>query len=134
MELIGQYYREKVLDAKGVKTETRELPNLKGKARIEKDLLGWRLQFSGDRFIKCRSEAEARYLKVFLEGGLTEVEVPCDEEYLKSILPRLEKLKAATEEILNEYLEGIVTRKKRHALASSVWGDVMCYETADTQV
>ena len=132
MELIGEYYRDKVLAPKDVKTETRYLPLLKTKARIEMDLLGWKIFYTNRRFIKCRSEAEARYLRVFLEGGLTEVEVPSDEEYLKSILPRLEKIKKAAEEILNEELAGIITRKKRRAIAEAVWADVMDYETASS--
>ena len=122
MQLIGEFYREKVLLRDDL--IRRELPYRKGDIRIDQDLFGWKL-YAGNRYIECRSEVEARYLKPFLELGFSEVYVPKDEEYLKSILPRWEHVKRRTDEILNDFMEGILSRKIRSQLRSAVMAEVL---------
>lgn len=109
MKTIGEFYREKILSREYI--ISRKLPNNSGKSKIEKDLFAWKL-YSGKTFIECRSEEEARYLKVFLDAGMTEICVPEDDEYLKSILPELESLKSKIEQIVNSYLESILNHNK----------------------
>lgn len=123
MRTIGQYYREKVLSLPKKKLKKVELPASFDDARIEKDLFGWKL-YSRKEFITCRSEEEARYLKVFLDAGVQETYVPKDEEYLKEILPRLEKIKNKIEEIINFYAESILDRKIRERLRHEVYLEV----------
>jgi hypothetical protein len=119
MKLIGEFYKEKVLSLSKRSLFKKELPDNSGEIKIERDLFSWKL-FSGKNFIECRSEEEARYLKIFLVLGLTEIYVPKDDKYLNSILSELERLKTRTDEILNSYLETILDRKIRERLKHEV--------------
>jgi len=123
MKRIGEFYKEKVLSLPEKLLIKKELPENCGKIKIEKDLFIWKL-YSGKKFIECRSEEEARYLSVFLDAGLREVYVPKDEEYLKNILPELEKLKAKTDEIINFYLDGILNRKIREKIRNEIYMEI----------
>ena len=123
MKRIGEFYREKVLSLPKKSLIKKILPDNSGDVKIEKDLFGWRL-YSGKNFIQCRSEEEARYLKVFLDAGLREVYVPKDNEYLKSILPELERLKAKTDEIINFYIDGILDHKIRERVKREVYIEI----------
>jgi len=120
---IGEFYKVKVLSLPKESLVKRELPDNSGKIKIEKDLFGWRL-YSGKNFIECRCEEEARYLKVFLDAGLTEVCVPKDDEYLKNILPELERLKIRTDEIINLYISGILNRRLRERIRNEVYMEI----------
>ena len=122
MQLIGEFYREKVLLRDDL--IRRELPYRKGDIRIDQDLFGWKL-YAGNQYIECRSEEEARYLKPFLELGFSEVYVPKDEEYLKSILPQWEYLKRRTYEIMDDVLEGVLSRKIRGKVRSAVLAEIL---------
>jgi len=124
MKLIGEFYREKVLSLPKRKLSKKELSDHSGEIKIERDLFGWKL-YSGKNFTECRSEEEARYLKVFLVLGLEKIYVPKDDVYLKEILPELERLKTRTDEILNSYLETILDRKVRERLKREVYMEVV---------
>ncbi|MBM3238005.1 SAM-dependent DNA methyltransferase [Candidatus Poribacteria bacterium] len=122
MKTLGEFYREKILSREDL--ITRELPTNLGEIKIESDLFGWKL-YSDKKFIECRSEEEARYLKVFMDAGMTEIGVPGDEEYLKIILPELEQLKTRIDEIINSYLESIIGAKTKAQLKHSVFMEMM---------
>ncbi|MBS3921166.1 MAG: hypothetical protein KG012_20020 [Deltaproteobacteria bacterium] len=123
MQFIGAYYKEHVLSLPRKALSKKELFGSSGEIKIERDLFGWKI-YSGKNFIECQSEEEARYLKVFLQLGFTEVYVPKEESYLKRILPELERLKARTDEILNFYLETILNRKIRERLKYEVYMEI----------
>lgn len=123
MKLIGEFYKEKVFSLPKRKLSKKELPDNSGEIKIERDLFGWKL-FSGKNFIECRSEEEARYLKILFDLGFTEIYVPKDDAYLKEILPELERLKTRTDEILNSYLETILDRKVRERLKHEVYMEI----------
>ena len=122
MKTLGEFYREKILTLPESSLVKRELPDSSGEIRIERDLFGWKL-FSGKNFIECRSEEEARYLKIFLDAGLKEVYVP-DDEHIKDILPELEALKARIDEIINSYLDGILNPRIRERIRSEVYNEI----------
>lgn len=123
MRTLGQYYREKVLCLPKRELKKVELPANWGNLKIEEGLFGWRL-ISGKEFVECRSEEEARYLKVFLDADMREILVPRSDEYLRAILPDLEKLKRKIDEILNSYLETIFDRKAQEQLRHEVFLEV----------
>jgi len=123
VERLSDFYREKVLTLPGQSIIKKQLPENAGEIKIEKDLFGWKL-YSGTNFIKCRSEEEARYLKIFLDAGLSEIYVPKDDEYLKIILSELEKLKTRIDEITNSYLESIPNPKIREKVRYEVYKEI----------
>jgi len=123
MRTIGQFYREEILSLPKEKLASVELPANRDETRIEQDLFGWKLYFGTD-FIECRSEEEARYLKVFLDSGMTEIYIPKEDEYLKNIIPQLERLKKKIDEIVNSYLETVLDRKIRERVKHEVFMEI----------
>ena len=122
MQRIGAFYREKVLSQK--KLVKREFPYCGNEElRIESDLFGANLH-AGKHFIECRSEEEARFLKVFLDAGLTEICIPKDDKFLKEILPELEILKERTDDILDHFTCGILNMSIRHAVKRKVYQEI----------
>ena len=130
MQRLGEFYREKVLSLSKKLLRKIEMEYSPENLRIEKDLFGWKLYYTRfgrktENFIECRSEEEARYLKVFLEAGMGSVKIPKDDEYLKNILPELERLKAKSDKIINSYLESIVGIKIRSRIKQEVWAEIL---------
>jgi hypothetical protein len=123
MRTIGQFYREEILSLPPEKLVKVDLPASEDETKIEKDLFGWKL-YSGEDFIECQSEEEARYLKVFLDSGVTEVCVPKDDNYLKTILPNLETRKRKIDEIVDSYLETVLDRKIRERVRHEVFVEI----------
>jgi len=121
-ETLGRFYKEKILTQEPLLTKV--LPKASGDARIEQDLFGWRL-FLGKESVECESEAQARYLKVFLEVGFDKVQVPQDKGYLGRIVSELEELKTGIDEVINSYLESIVNARTRRRLEQQVWSEIM---------
>ena len=121
MRTLGEFYKEKILVRNDL--DLRELPSYSGEIRVEKDLFGWKL-YLDKNFIDCRSEEEARFLKVFLQAGMTEVNIPRDQVYLKSILPELENLKMKIDQIVNSYLETILDRKIKERVKREVFMEI----------
>ena len=114
MKTLGEFYREKVLTFP--ERVTRQLPVVRDQeeqGRVERRLFGWCLVVQ-NKEIPCGSEAEARFLKLCGELGMSRVEVPADERYLSSILPEFERLKARVDEIMNSYLAGVDSLRVRH--------------------
>ena len=119
MDKIGKgtyrkFYEEKVLSRKELKMVKLLSPTKKPIA--ENTLFGWRV-VADKHFVDCANEEEARYLKVWLDAGLTEeVKEPTDEKYLKRILPELEELHANISRIISEHLESITSQKLRNQI------------------
>jgi type I restriction-modification system DNA methylase subunit len=121
-DTLGKFYREKILTHKPLRS--RSLPKVLGEVKLEQELFGWRLS-SGREHVDCGSEAEARYLKVWLEAGLDSVKIPKDEAYLGEIVPELESLKQKTDEIFEDYLGSILDSKLWQRLLHQFWQEVM---------
>lgn len=130
MQLLGEFYNEKVISLGRDKLYTKELRLRLGEIRIEKELFFWRL-YSGKRYIECKSEDEAVYLKVFWEAGLSEVEVPKDEQYLKEILPELTRLKSRHDEVIEDHVDGLLNSKLRQRALNQIWSDIFNDEYVD---
>lgn len=115
MELIGDYYAEKVLSKEARQLANRELLGWMcwNETAIEQNLFGWQVRVEDKHAFDCRSELEARYLRVFLELGWRSVHIPKDDLYLAEILPRIEYLKRRADEIVDNGLKTIFNRKLR---------------------
>jgi hypothetical protein len=122
MKTLGEFYRDKVSTRHDV--VVRELPSNSREARIEKGLFGWSV-YAGDELIEARSEEEARYLKVFIEAGAPEIAVPQDDVYLAQIVPELERLKSRHDDIINYYVESVLSPKMRHKIVHRVWSELL---------
>lgn len=131
MKRIGAFYKEKVLSLPEQSRILREMPSsFLENMEIVKDLFGWKIYYTklgrkSRAFIECQSEEEARYLKALNDSGMAKIYVPEDDEYLRNILPELERLKTRTEEILNEHLYGILSRKMRRQLRFVVYMELV---------
>ena len=121
MKTIGQFYREKVLSQPGL--TLKELPADGDVIAVEQDLFGWMLRI-GRNSIPCRSEAEARFLAVLRDAGMTEIQVPDDDSYLAEILPALEKLKARVDEIIESYLDAVRDPQARETVRREVFAEI----------
>lgn len=122
MPTLGDFYREKILSQKDL--VDRQLPANSGKIEIKQDLFGCKLFYGKKEFLECRSEQEARYLKVWMESGVREIAVPQDEEYLKNIVPDLEELKKKIDQVIHDYTFGILNRKIRERIRREVYQEI----------
>ncbi len=122
MKKIGEFYRENVLSQEQL--ILRKLPKPNDDTKIIQDLFGWKL-YSGNEYIECSSEEEARFLKIFLDSGADEIYVPEDQKYIKNIVPELEKLKERHDEIINSYLRTILNKKIKQTLKNEVWIELL---------
>lgn len=127
MKRLGAFYREKILSLPEEALDKREIDySFLHNMRIDKDLFGWKIYYTrpgrkSTRFIECRSEEEARYLKAWIGSGMVEILVPKDDEYIKEILTELEYLKRRTDEILNKWLRSVFDRQKKELLKYEVF-------------
>ena len=114
MEMIGEYYADKILSQGSENLAKRELVGYScfGETRMEQDLFGWKIH-TKRRVFEFDSELEARYCLIFLELGWRTVLIPTDLDYLAEILPRLEYLKMRADEVIGNGLKRIFGRKIR---------------------
>jgi len=122
MQLIGDFYRDRILTRDDLQQRELTLPVDK-EPQIVKYLFGWQL-IAGDDSIDCRSEVEARYLRIFVELGLHEVAVPDSDEFLEQILPDLEYLKRRADEILDEHLETVFDPRVKAKVRRDVYAEI----------
>lgn len=122
MQLIGDFYRDRILTRDDLQQRELTLPADK-QLQIIKYLFGWQL-VAGDDSIDCRSETEARYLRIFVELGLQEVAVPDSDEFLDLVLPELEHLKRRADEILDEHLETVFDPRVKAKVKRDVYAEI----------
>jgi len=123
MRTIGKFYKEEILCLPKKKLKKVEFEIYSSDIKIEEDLFGWKL-YSGKEYMECRSEEEARYLRIFLDAGVREVYVPKDDEYLKEILPKFEKLKKKIDEIIDSYLYSVLDRNLRARARHEIYMEI----------
>ena len=120
-KLLGHFYSEKILGQKNLKTV--KLFHPAKDIHIKNELFGWRLS-SGKDHIDCQSEAEAEYLKIWLESGLEEVKVPKDESYIMKILPELKELKERIDRIISDHISSITSQKLQQKILQKLQGEL----------
>ncbi len=98
---MGDSYKENILTEKNLKTVKLFHPTKE--IKIKNGLFGWRVS-SGKEHIDCHGEAEAEYLKIWLDSGLEEIKVPEDEDYISQILPELKSLKEKIDQIILDHI------------------------------
>lgn len=120
---LGKFYKEKALSQKHY---FKKLPPKGKNIRIDQTLMEW-LLISDKKHISCTSEEQARYLKIWLETGLEEVAIPNNDNYLKLILPELEKLFKKIERIIDSFIYSIVDQKTRQRVLQKLWQEATKY-------
>lgn len=130
MKLIGEIYKEKVLSLPRKQRKKFEIPLHSGTTKIENDFFGTKLYYrklgrKSEEFIECRSEEEARYIKIFMDLEEREIFIPKDLKLIEEIVPELEYLKRRTDEIMNGYLRTIMRKAYREKLKFMVYREVM---------
>ncbi len=123
---LAEFYQEKILTQKPL--YTKKLPKPTNEVgfeaelglKFEKEIHKYRLN-SGKKHIFCKSEPEARYLKVWIEAGLESVKVPKDEDRLVKIVPQLERLMEKTKKIIESYTDSILQPKLRQKIFHQIW-------------
>jgi hypothetical protein len=110
---LGRFYQS--LDLRAAKKIV--LPKLAETVKIEPTLMGWRV-LTGKQNLDCQNEAEAKFLKIFLETGWEEVAIPPE---LEKILPRLEKIVVEIKETLDYYTEGVLDTRLKKQVENLVW-------------
>lgn len=122
MKTLGEFYREYITGRDDL--TTREFLDKNGSCEVVKDLFGWKLH-SGKHYIVCRSGEEARFLKVFFDAGMDEVSVPANDDFLKQVLPELERLKKRTDEIIGVYIDGLFSSKIKERVRHEVYQELI---------
>ena len=130
MKTIGEFYKEKILSLPENRRTMREIPySFLENMEIKKELFGWKIFYTRPgrktlEVIECRSKEEARYLGILIDSGMTEIYIPKDDEYIKNILPEMERIKTKIDEILNHYMQTILDRKIREQLKYAVFMEI----------
>lgn len=130
MKTIGEFYREKILSLPENRRTMREIPySFLENMEIKKELFGWKIFYTRTgrktlEIIECRSEEEAKYLGILVDSGMAEIYIPNDDEYIKNILPEMERIKTKIDEILNHYMQTILDRKIREQLKYAVFMEI----------
>jgi hypothetical protein len=115
---LKNWYKDKILNRNDLMV--KKLPERDGGSEIEKSLFGWQLK-SGKKAIQCRSEAEARYLRVWLEAGAKSVKIPKDDKYLGKITSELIAKKKELDEVMESYLGSILDLKLKSQILHQIW-------------
>ncbi len=97
--------------------------NLLKVIQVKNELFGWRIS-SGKSYIDCQSEAEAEYLKIWLEAGLEDVKVPKDKSYISKILPELKALKEKIDELISDHISSITSQKLQNKILQKLQGEL----------
>ncbi|MCX7778767.1 MAG: N-6 DNA methylase [Patescibacteria group bacterium] len=124
LEKIGEntlkkFYKEKILYRKDL--ILKKLPSKIDKLKIRKSTLGWVLDYKKNNFINCRSEIEARYLKIWLEVGAQSIKIPKSQKYLEKIIDDLERTKSNIDGIIKDYLDSILDQKIKNQILYQIW-------------
>jgi len=122
-DTLGKLYREKVKKSK-VPLRTVHLSAKTDKIRIDSEIFGFRL-ISGRKHVDCKTEDEAKYLKIFLEAGIDKVKIPKQGLHLKQILPELQQIKRKIDKIIESDISTIINVKLRRKLEHLIWQEVM---------
>lgn len=118
---LKKWYEERILSRKDL--ETRELPDLGNNLKIEKGLYGWKIK--GDKgSLQCTSEAEAEYLKIWIEIGTKSVDIPKGETYLSKVVEELKALKKEIDNLIDSYLVSVLDAKLKSQILYRLWQSI----------
>jgi len=119
MELIGEYYRDKVLCLPKSRRKQVDLPTWRD-AQVINEIFGCVVR-QGKEIIDCRSEDEAFYIWALWSYEWTDFWVPTDDKYLAEILPRLLVLKKAHDELIQDRISLYSNKKVREELKRRIY-------------
>lgn len=118
---LKKWYEEKILTRNDL--EIKEFPDLGNNLKIEKGLYGWKIK--GDKgFLQCTSEAEAEYLKIWIEIGTKSISIPKNETYLSKAAEELKNLKKEIDDLIDSYLGSVLDNKLKSQIIYRVWQSI----------
>lgn len=128
--LIGELYQKEILTLPKNQRKKLEIPHNDGSTKIENDFFGWKLYYKklgrkSEEYLECRSEEEARYIKVFMDLTARSIYIPKSDEVIKKVLPELERIHKKTDEVLADFSSALFQRSLREKLKLLVYKDVL---------
>ena len=114
---IGEFYRTHILPLPGA---DMELPAFRSAPEVQNTLYCWILK-SGKIEVQCRSEAEARFLKILADMGFERAHIPADDEALERLTAELQNVYRSTLEATDEVSSGIVQRTLQETVVRHYW-------------
>jgi hypothetical protein len=97
----------------GRKTRRVKLIGRKCLPQIYKTFLGYEVIGARKRIL-CPDLATARYLRIFAEIGLPEVDLPYDITYTQEVLPELERAYASLRRILDFFVDQLISSYEKN--------------------
>ena len=114
---IGDFYKTRILPLPG---KDVELPAFGSAPEVQNTLYYWRLK-SGRFELQCRSEAEARFLRILSDAGFQRAHVPADDNALERLNAELQTIYRSTLEAIEEVASGIVQRSLQETVVRHYW-------------
>lgn len=134
MQLLSEYCMEKVISLGPDKLIVKKAPWDRNAEtldiKIEPELFFWRL-YHGKKYIQCESEEEAEFMKIFMEARQSRIAIPKDPEYLKKILPELKELKKKHDDVIEDTIDTLFSKKLRERALAKIWMGVFADEYFD---
>jgi hypothetical protein len=104
----------------------KELFGKTGHAKIQRTLDNRFSIRMGQKSILCESEDEARYMKIFADIGLDEVSIPKNLDYLRRIIPEIEKLNKKIDDVIREKIEEYpILKKVKKRIVLEIWSRLL---------
>jgi hypothetical protein len=97
----------------GRKTRRIKLIGRRCTPQIYKTFLGYEVIGARKRVL-CPDLTTARYLRIFAEIGLKEIDLPYDVTYTRDVLPELERSYASLRRILDFFVDQLISRPEKN--------------------
>ena len=120
-DTFANFYKDNILTQK---INIINIPRFKDRIQITKTLVGYSVTDKKER-VKCNSYDEAKYIALLATMGMEKIAIPKDENYLKQIIPKLEKTTDMIKEELENYSSSIVDKKLQIEIKQKVMSAII---------
>lgn len=106
-DTFSNFYKDNILTQK---VNVVTIPRFKIPIKIIKTLIGYSVTDKKDKY-HCKTYEQAKYIALLATMGMEKIVIPKNEDYLKQILPKLQKTTDMIKEELETYSSSIVDKK-----------------------